>query len=48
MRDGCEEIYPAVLQTRMYVNEASRQLSDPDNPYVYKVYGPKLQDQNGK
>ena len=48
MQDGCEEIYPAVLQSRIYGSEASKQLTDADYPYVYKVYGPKLQDRNGK
>ena len=48
MLDVCEEIYPAVLKSTMHGDDALRQLNDADTPFVYKVYGPKRQGQNGK
>ena len=48
MQDGCEEIYPAILSNTLKGNEALGQLNNAGGPFVWKMYGPKSQNKNGK
>ena len=47
MREGCSEIYPAVLINIRQGRDAYFNIRDVNTPYVTNAYGPAAEDQNG-
>ena len=48
MQNGCDEIYPALLHHTVGDKDACEKAYDEKTPYVGRVHGPVLHDNNSK